>query len=1343
MAGYCAGATNSHAQLYCRPNCAAIPKYVVGGTGSSVFVTFRYTGIGPVGGVSCGGVGTVYNGCSQCGFKEVQNDPVNQCPVNPPIPPVYTQDPCIQIGNPCFPGNGEKRLEETDYAAASGLTFGRSYSSYRAYPGSYGPINPAFGSPSWLHTYERSLHIDGSSSSGGIKWVAQRHNGDLLYFRADGTEILNRSDTGASSTVTALPNVTGWELRLSNFDVERYDNGGRLISITDRKGAVTTISYGSNQRASMITNAFGHDLDFYYDAQNRLIRVSDPANGDIQYSYDANGRLEYVTYPDLTQKRYHYEDALPELLTGVTDESGQRFSTYDYDAQGRVILSEHAGGAGRYEFSYTGAGAPYTTTVEDPLGTSRTYSFGVVNNVYKLQNIAGPSCSHCGSSQQTSYDSNGNVLQRTDFAGNVTTYSFSSPRNLEASRTEAYGTPRARTITTQWHATYRLPAQVDEPGRRTTFTHDPAGNVLTKTVLDTASSESRTWTYTYDSFGHVLTENGPRTDVSDITTYAYYACTTGVECGQISTVTIALGQVTTYNSYNAHGQPLTITDANGVVTTLTYDARQRLTSRSIGGEATSFFYWPTGLIKRVTSPDGSYIEYSYDAAHRLTQIADNEGNRVVYTLDAMGNRTSEQAFDPFDVLARTRSRVFNALNQLAQEIGAAGGPSVTTTYGYDSNANLTSIEAPLGRDTANDYDELDRLIAITDPGSGLTQFGYNALDQLVSVTDPRSLVTSYSYNALDDLKQQTSPDTGVTLHTYDSGGNPQTRTDARGQVATYSHDALNRITSAAHSDQTIGYSYDSGTNGVGRLTGITDNSGSTTWTYTPQGRVATREQITAGVYRYVGYGYDSAGRLSTLSYPSGVVITYGYTAGKLTSITSGSETILSGVLYDPFGPIRGWTWGNASLTVRGFDLDGNLDLLDSGGLKTYAQDDAFRITGITDAEDPDQSWSYGYDLLDRLTGASRAGLSQGWTYDANGNRLSQTGTAASTYAMSGTSNRLNGVSGALSRSYGYDAAGNATADGTGIFGYDGAGRLTSASKGSTSASYSHNALGQRVRKTVNGTSTIFSYDESGHLLGEYQASGALNREYVWLGDIPVAVITGGPGTPPYVFWYIHADHLNAPRSVENPTTGELVWRWDSAPFGETAPNEDPDGDLEPFSLPLRFPGQYSDQETGLSYNYFRDYDRAIGRYVQSDPIGLGAGVNTFAYALQRPTILTDATGLNPAVWCLANPPACAAVASEVAAACRLAGALIVAAISGRSDVAQCRDSEQGQDCNDDDECERKREEDEALCQAIAKPRYGLQGMAICRKSAVQRYAECLRGGVANIRTPLHGVHTPL
>src|SRR5262249_47709329 len=150
----------------------------------------------------------------------------------------------------------------------------------------------------------------------------------------------------------------------------------------------------------------------------------------------------------------------------------------------------------------------------------------------------------------------------------------------------------------------------------------------TKTIADTTVTPnvSRTWTYTYDTYGRVLTAQGPRTDVNSTTTYTYYTCTTGYQCGQLQTVTDPVGNITTYNTYNAHGQPLTITDPKGVVTTLTYDARTRLTSRQVGTELTVFSYYLTGLLKEVTLPDTSYALYTYDSAHRLAQISDGAGN---------------------------------------------------------------------------------------------------------------------------------------------------------------------------------------------------------------------------------------------------------------------------------------------------------------------------------------------------------------------------------------------------------------------------------------------------------------------------------------------------------------------------------------------------------------------------------------------------------------------------------------------------------------------------------------------------------------------------------------------
>jgi RHS repeat-associated protein len=110
------------------------------------------------------------------------------------------------------------------------------------------------------------------------------------------------------------------------------------------------------------------------------------------------------------------------------------------------------------------------------------------------------------------------------------------------------------------------------------------------------------------------------------------------------------------------------------------------------------------------------------------------------------------------------------------------------------------------------------------------------------------------------------------------------------------------------------------------------------------------------------------------------------------------------------------------------------------------------------------------------------------------------------------------------------------------------------------------------------------------------------------------------------FAYLHADHIGTPRLATNGI-GAIVWRWDSDAFGRGAANLDPDGDTTQMNVRLRFPGQYLDEETGLHYNYFRDYDPVIGRYVESDPIGLRGGLDTYAYAAGNPLSRIDLLGL--------------------------------------------------------------------------------------------------------------------
>jgi RHS repeat-associated protein len=231
-------------------------------------------------------------------------------------------------------------------------------------------------------------------------------------------------------------------------------------------------------------------------------------------------------------------------------------------------------------------------------------------------------------------------------------------------------------------------------------------------------------------------------------------------------------------------------------------------------------------------------------------------------------------------------------------------------------------------------------------------------------------------------------------------------------------------------------------------------------------------------------------------------------------------------------------------------------------------------------------------------------------------------------ATSASSNRTTSITGDLTRSYTYDAAGHVLSDGTNTFSYNNAGRLISATNSRATTTYSYNALGQRVRKITPSGTTLFVCDEVGHLLGEYDASGDLIEEIVWLDDIPVASIRPGQGGGVGIL-YIHTDALNSPTRMTRSDDNVVVWRWDHDPYGNGVAMQDPDGKGANVVFNMRFPGQYFDAETGLYYNYFRDYDPTIGRYVESDPIGLLGGISTYSYAAESPPNVGDPLGLRP------------------------------------------------------------------------------------------------------------------
>jgi RHS repeat-associated protein len=1141
-------------------------------------------------------------------------------------------DPAVDVSN-----GGNLSVPETDYSG-SGSNPIRFVRTYNALAGVYGaPPNPVsiYLGVGWSATYFQSLlPVSVTDSTTTYNTVyAYRPDGRVLAFNEYNGVYSPDGDVGESLIQTS----GGWEYQTADDTIETYNASGQLLSITRRGQAPITVTYASGSGPGdppiSVSDPFGHtlQLSYNYAGGNASIKtITDPAGHTISYTQNGTGQLTTVTEADGTTRKYSYYNTSNSLLTGITDESSNIYRSWTYSSSTyKLTGAQSAGGVGAYSFSYSTSGSGGSVQVTDPLATVRTYNQSLIWGAYHTTSSSS-ACTGCSDDASRVYDSNGDITTRTDFNGHETTYVYNAQTNLETSRTEAAGTSSARTITTVWDSNWRQPDSITEPNRTTSFTYNSMGDVLTKTVRDTTVTPNvtRTWTYTYDSYGRMLTAQGPRTDVNSTTTYTYYTCTTGAQCGQLETVTDPVGNVASYNTYNAHGQPVTITDPNGVVTTLTYDNRLRVTSRQVGTETTSFSYYPTGLLKQVTLPDSSYVVYTYDNAHRLTEISDGAGNSIQYTLDNMGNRTAEKTYDPSGDLHRTHTRVYNTLNEFYQDINAAGTSAVTTTYAYDNNVNQTAIAAPLSRNTANAYDPLNRLTQITDPNSGNTYFGYDAEDDLTSVEDPRSLTTSYGYNGFADLASQVSPDTGTTSSTYDSGGNLSTSTDARGAVSAYTYDAANRVTSITYSaggvaDQTIVFGYDQGTDGKGRLTSASDANHSLAWTYDFLGRVVGKGLTVGSVNLSIGYAYTN-GDLTALATPSGQAVAYGFNANhQITSITVNGTAVLSGVTYEPFGAVNGWTWGDGTTTTRTFNGDGLVSQIVTAGVTLgYSFDNANRISGITDSSNSALSWSYGYDLLDRLTSATTSAITEGWTYDADGNQLTETGTTPITFTPSTSSNQLTATSGSLVRAYAYDAAGHTEGYGSLSFTYNNRGRMEATSASSTD--YLYNALGQMIEKSGTLGTTTLMQDEAGHLIGEYDGSGNLIEETIWLGDVPVATLQPN-GSGGVNIFYIHSDHLNAPRKVQQPVTDTLVWRWDTDPFGTAAPNENPAG-LGTFPYNLRFPGQYYMAETGLNYNYHRDYDPLTAKYIESDPFGLRGGINTYAYVEDDPLDGIDPTG---------------------------------------------------------------------------------------------------------------------
>ncbi|MDZ5164665.1 RHS repeat-associated core domain-containing protein, partial [Pseudomonas aeruginosa] len=470
-----------------------------------------------------------------------------------------------------------------------------------------------------------------------------------------------------------------------------------------------------------------------------------------------------------------------------------------------------------------------------------------------------------------------------------------------------------------------------------------------------------------------------------------------------------------------------------------------------------------------------------------------------------------------------------------------------------------------------------------------------------------------------------SPDSGTTTFEHDAAGNVIRRTDARGAVTEYRYDALNRLVerhSPSDPSLDVQYRYDltaDGNKGIGRLGAIEGARDSLVYRYDERGNLV--EQVRSirldqqTLLDRVTYRYDAANQLLEIGYPSGLAIGYPRNAGgQVASVTlavgdKAPSTLVGQIAYLPFGPLLRLTWGNGITLSREYDQDYQLLRQKVGPWQSDYQHDAngniqqhrHSLWGTLD---------YQYDPLDRLTEERGVQGGRSYAYDAVGNRTQRSdnpasgGTASSQdYQYAPDSNRLTAIGAQAVTS---DAAGNLTQDRAARkLAYDAQGRLQSVSlDGQQVAEYRYNALGQRIVKLTPESVTTYLYGPDGQLLGEAEHNGSGRKlraqYYLWLDSLPLATIDadydaqGKVGNPTLL--YLHGDHLDTPR-LATDASGQIAWQWQSDAFGRGEALSQGSTQIN-----LRFPGQYYDAESGLHYNYFRDYDPETGRYVESDPV---------------------------------------------------------------------------------------------------------------------------------------------
>jgi RHS repeat-associated protein len=994
--------------------------------------------------------------------------------------------------------------------------------------------------------------------------------------------------------------------KLQDFDYQLNGASAKVIALAaasfgsssgSSSGSTAVASFGGNKSNKLyyrkITSTRGNVVEYWFDRNYQLIKKK--VNGDPADRIIRDGRTQHVFDANGNHLVKYYDEW--DNLTKTEYEDGS-FEKYVYDGEYHQLIEETNVRGVKTKYEYDAADRSLIKIIE-AWGTAverttvLTYNeLGYTETISRL----GDSLTQPVLISLTYDNPTGNVTSVTDGENHI----------IHFANHDAQGNPgtirmKAADGTTDliWQLEYyhdgELKRMKDPQGLVTEYIRDVANHKLT--AID---AENKHTEYSFDVRGNlkqILQKLADNTEIKTLYQYSFD--------GLLLAMTDAENKQTTYE-YDKKNRLIKTVDGNGNVIAYTYNNDQ-----TTDPNCSSCQKGTVSLPKRIDYPT-HYVELEYDLR---------------------GRETKASGFKP------DGSALY----------------SETTQYVMDSNNNYILTVDRLGRESRQDYDDLDRLIKETRfvPGGSdeITRYTYDNRDNLVTVTDANNQITRFEYDRNDRLIKEIRPLNQTICYEYQANGLLKKMTDAKQQWSYYTYDHSGRLTNLKmhQADGTVERSTDFTYNKTGYMTGYSDGLSSASYTYDNLYRKTSETvhygQVNGSPWSLTHqYSYYKNNKIKSFTYPTGETYEYTYDNSDLLRDVQlpANQGLITANKYKHWQPEEITYPGGAK---KQFEYDELLRLTrlsatDSGNNSfmdfSYAFDamnqiqsrkNQMSVKAIQNLQ-PGEKQNYSYDKLYRLTEVHKvladgttSESQEGFTYDTLGNRLSHAQGTVTSGAWSYNAN--NELLGYDALSFAYDANGSMTGklvNNTVVmsFDYNTEDRLAMVKDGSGNslAAYYYDPFGRRLWKDVSGVRTYFHYADQG-LVAEYNHSGQLNREYgyhpdsIW-GTDPLFQKCSGQ------YYYYHNDHLGTPLKM-TAASGQTVWEANYSAFGQA------DIIINQVTNNLRLPGQYYDAETGLHYNFQRYYAPELGRYLQTDPIYKDS-LNLYQYAGLNPIMIFDPYG---------------------------------------------------------------------------------------------------------------------